>query len=274
MNDYNRIEKVIRFLEKNYVDQPSLEDLAKVAGVSEFHFHRLFTKWAGITPKDFVKFLTARHAKNLLNESRDLLSASHESGLSGPGRLHDLFVTVEAVTPGEFKTKGLGVKIEYGIHEGPFGKFLIGITKRGICFLSFCGEDKDSSLKELKDKWQNAQIIRNQKGTSVIARDLFEAGTKKKVSVLLMGTPFQLKVWEALIRIPQGHLQSYSDVAKSIRSPKASRAVGSAVGENAIAFLIPCHRVIRETGHFSDYRWDPIRKKAILAWEAGKKAGP
>lgn len=263
MSDYQRIEKVIRYLEANYLNQPSLSELAKVAGISEYHFHRLFTKWARVTPKDFIKFLTANHAKSLLNGSRDLLTTSHESGLSGPGRLHDLFVTVEAVSPGEYKTKGHGVLIEYGFFESPFGKYLLGITKRGICFLSF-----NCDINELKTKWAQAEIKRNQKSTSEVAKKLFQPGKKEKVSVLLMGTSFQLKVWEALLRIPEGNVLSYSDMAKIIESPKAARAVGSAVAENSIAYIIPCHRVIRETGHFSDYRWDPVRKKAILAWES------
>jgi len=266
MNDYSRIEKVIRYLELHYLDRPCLEDLAKVAGVSDYHFHRLFTKWAGITPKDFLQFLTLNHAKALLTKSRNLLSASHESGLSGPGRLHDLFVTTLAVTPGEYKTQGHGVLIEYGFHESPFGIFLIGITLRGICFMSFSND-----LSELKTKWANAELKKNQKSTGEMAKKIFSPDLKDKLTVLLMGTPFQIKVWDALLRIPEGCVLSYSDIAKIVESPKASRAVGSAVGGNAIAYLIPCHRVIRESGHFSDYRWDPVRKKAILAWESGPK---
>lgn len=265
MSDYARIEKVIRFLEKNYLEQPSLAKLAKVAGVSEFHFHRMFTKWAGITPKDFTKFLTATHAKTILNESRDLLSASIDSGLSGPGRLHDLFVTVEAVTPGEYKSKGAGVEIDYGIHKSPFGDYLIGVTKRGICFLSFTCD-----VQELKEKWPNAVIRKNQKATNEVAAKLFKPGERNKVSVLVMGTTFQVKVWEALLFIPEGRILSYSDIAKIIGAPKASRAVGTAIAENAIAMVIPCHRVIRESGHFNHYRWDPVRKKAALAWENGR----
>lgn len=266
MSDYARIEKVIRFLEKNYLDQPDLKKLAKVAGVSEYHFHRMFTKWAGITPKDFLKFLTLTHAKTVLHNSRDLLSTSIESGLSGPGRLHDLFVTVEAVTPGEYKTKGLGVEIDYGVHQSPFGDYLIGVTKRGICFLSF-----SCKLEELAKKWPNATIRKNQKATAQVAANLFRPGSKEKVSVLVMGTAFQVKVWEALLAIPEGKILAYSDVAKLIGAPKSSRAVGTAIAENVIAILIPCHRVIRESGHFNHYRWDPVRKKAILAWESASQ---
>ncbi|HXH31264.1 MAG TPA: methylated-DNA--[protein]-cysteine S-methyltransferase [Bacteriovoracaceae bacterium] len=263
MNDYLRIEKVIHHLEKHYLQQPSLEDLAKVAGVSEFHFHRLFTQWAGLTPKDFLKFLTANHAKALLHQSRNLLATSLESGLSGPGRLHDLLVTVEAVTPGEYKSKGRGVVIDYGFHESPFGTILLGVTKRGVCFLSFTHDPQ-----ELRSKWANAELRPNQESTLEVAKKLFATVPCKQLSVLLMGTSFQIKVWEALLSIPDGQVLSYSDVAKLVNSPKAARAVGSAVGSNAIAYLIPCHRVIRESGHFSDYRWDPARKKAMLAWES------
>jgi AraC family transcriptional regulator, regulatory protein of adaptative response / methylated-DNA-[protein]-cysteine methyltransferase len=270
MTDYERIEKVIRYIEKNYLEQPALKSLAKIAGMSEFHFHRLFTRWAGITPKDFVKFLTANHAKELLSQSKDILSTTIESGLSSPGRLHDLIVSVEAVTPGEYKSKGKGVKIEYGFHEGPFGKYLIGITSRGICYLGFYDKNKKIILHELKAKWKNAEFKLNQLSTKKLTKELFQTKKYGTVSILIMGTSFQLKVWEALLQIPQGHLLSYSDIAKLVNSPKSSRAVGSAIGDNAIAFLIPCHRVIRENGQFSQYRWDPIRKKAIIAWESGK----
>lgn len=271
MSDYERIKKVILYLEKHYLEQPDLKKLAKLTGLSEFHFHRLFTRWAGVTPKDFLKFLTAQHAKQLLNESRDLLHTSLESGLSGPGRLHDLFVTVEAVTPGEYKSKGAGVKIEYGYHDGPFGTFLLAITKRGICHLAFCDDDKKKALNELKEIWANAEFHLNQKSTASMAKNFFDLKAKGKVSLLLMGTSFQLKVWEALLRIPDSYLVSYADIAKAIGSPKASRAVGSAVGKNDIAFLIPCHRVIRETGVIGEYRWGKSRKKAMLAWESSHK---
>jgi AraC family transcriptional regulator of adaptative response/methylated-DNA-[protein]-cysteine methyltransferase len=269
MSDYARIEKVIRHLGKSYLEQPSLHDLALVAGVSEYHFHRLFTRWAGITPKDFVKYLTANHAKALLCQSKDLLSVSLESGLSGPGRLHDLMVSVEAVTPGEFKSKGQGVKIQYGFHDSPFGKILLANTTRGICFISFCEGEEARALDELHKKWANADIKLQQRSTAGMAKKLFLPRSTERFSVLLMGTPFQLKVWESLILIPEGHLLSYTDIAKISGCPKSARAVGSAVGDNAIAYLVPCHRVIRESGHFSEYRWDPVRKKAILAWERG-----
>lgn len=272
MTDFERIEKVILYLNQHYVDQPSLIVLAKVAGVSEFHFHRIFKKWAGITPKDFLKFLTANLARKLLHESRDLLTMSIESGLSGPGRLHDLFVTVEAVSPGELKSQGQGIEIQYGFHESPFGEFLIGITKRGICFLAFAGKQKKITLSDLKSKWKNATFTLNQDATAPIAKGLFQKNKKKKIPLLLMGTSFQLKVWEALLRIPEGQVLSYSDVAKFVGSPKASRAVGIAIGKNTIACLIPCHRVIRETGHFGEYRWGAPRKQAVLAWESASKS--
>lgn len=270
MSDYERIEKVILYIEAHFLDQPSLADLAAVAGVSESHFHRLFTKWARVTPKDFVKFLTASHAKKLLQEAKDLLLTSLESGLSGPGRLHDLLVTVEAVTPGEYKSKGMGLKIDYGFHGSPFGTILIGLTRRGICFLSFVDGKED--VHELEEKWPNAELTRNQNSTREVAETLFSEDRKGKIPLLLMGTPFQLKVWEALLKIPEGQLRSYADIAQAIDSPKSSRAVGTAIGDNALAWLIPCHRVIRSTGEFSHYRWKPVRKKAMIAWEQARRS--
>lgn len=268
MQDYARIEKVIRYLKDHFQEQPSLKELAGIAGVSEYHFLRLFKKWAGITPKDFLKFLTASHAKELLLKSRDILSVSLDSGLSGSGRLHDLFVTLEAVTPGEFKSKGKGIEIFYGFHESPFGICLIGLTKRGICHLSFC-QDRKTALAELKKKWANATFIKDQERTKNVISKFWVKGKKSKIKLLVMGTSFQIKVWEALLRIPEGHFLSYGDVAKIISAPKSSRAVGSAIGDNTIAYLIPCHRVIRDSGKISQYRWGAERKKAILLWEHG-----
>lgn len=269
MRDYQRIEKVIRYLEEHYHEQPSLKKLAAIAGVSEFHFHRLFKKWAGITPKDFLKFLTANHAKELLLQSRDLLSVSLESGLSGSGRLHDLFVSLEAVTPGEYKSRGKGIEIFYGYHETPFGDCLIGVTNRGVCHLSFCGDKTGPALEELQKKWSHATLTKNQKMTKKSISCIWQKRKKSPLKLLVMGTSFQVKVWEALLKIPEGHLLSYSDVAKAISAPKSSRAVGTAVGDNTIAYLIPCHRVIRESGKISQYRWGADRKKAILLWESG-----
>ena len=267
MTDYERIEKVIRYLDCRYLEQPSLSVLAKVSGLSVFHFHRLFTRWAGTTPKSFLKFLTAKHAKELLLSSRDLLSASLESGLSGPSRLHDLIVGVDAMTPGEMKSQAEGIEIAYGTHPTPFGNCLIGITSRGICYLSFT-TNKSHAVAELRELWPKARFKSDQKKTRPVIQTIFGSSGKRKLSVVLRGTPFQLKVWEALLRIHPGAVLSYTDVADAIGNPGAARAVGTAVASNQVAYLIPCHRVIRETGILGEYRWGQMRKQAILGWEA------
>jgi AraC family transcriptional regulator, regulatory protein of adaptative response / methylated-DNA-[protein]-cysteine methyltransferase len=271
MTDYDRIEKVLRHLEINYLSQPSLKDLAKIAGVSEFHFQRLFGRWTGTTPKSFVQYLTAKHAKQLLIESKDVLTASLDSGLSGPSRLHDLMISAEAMTPGEFKAKGSGVEIRYGIHETPFGEALIGLTNRGVCHLSFIEKNKSDALEELKASWPKASFKSVKTETAKAIKTIFGKSSKGRISLLLRGTPFQIKVWEALLSVPEGAVVSYSNLAEIAGVPGASRAVGSAVGRNAIAYLIPCHRVIRETGAIGDYRWGAPRKRAVFAWEQARK---
>jgi AraC family transcriptional regulator, regulatory protein of adaptative response / methylated-DNA-[protein]-cysteine methyltransferase len=265
--DYKRVEKVIRYLDTHHRDQPSLSELSKVVGLSQSHFHRLFSRWAGITPKDFLKALTASHAKDLLRESKDIMSVSFDVGLSGPGRLHDLLVTLEGVSPGEFKVAGRGLEIRYGFHDSPFGKFLMGLTHRGICYLAF-GESKSEMIQDLRRKWPEAELARSDSATAQMAKQVFDAKKRTQVALFLDGTPFQIQVWSALLRIPHGKLTSYGDLAGALGKPGAARAVGSAVAANSIAYLIPCHRVIRESGVLGDYRWDPARKKAILAWES------
>ena len=271
MTDYERIENVIRHLKEHYVEQPDLRTLAGIAEVSEFHFHRLFSRWAGVTPKALVKFLTAKHAKALLRESQSVLDASLDSGLSGPGRLHDLLVSVDAVSPGEFKSYGEGMEIRYGFHSTPFGTCLIGATARGICHLSFLGQDSSSrrasTIRELRSDWPKAVLHHHPQSTRELAAKIFHRGRSEKIPVLLVGTPFRLKVWEALLKIPSGHVLSYRDVARSINAPTACRAVGAAVGANPVAYLIPCHRVIHETGIVGNYRWGRARKLTMLAWE-------
>ena len=258
-------------MDRHYLEQPTLGVLAHVSGMSESHFHRLFTRWAGTTPKSFLKFITAKHAKELLMSSRDLLSASLESGLSGPSRLHDLLVGVDAMSPGEFKTQAQGIVISYGFHPTPFGNCMIGITKRGICFLSFA-ESKSHGLIELQNQWPRAHLKHDQKRTAEAVAKTFHAKRGQKLSVLFRGTAFQIKVWEALLRIPKGAVLSYSDIAVAIKCPGAARAVGTAVANNQLSYLIPCHRVIRETGILGEYRWGPVKKRAILGWETGKKS--
>ncbi len=270
MTDYERIEKVIGFLIAHQGEQPDLATLAKVAGLSKFHFQRLFTRWAGVSPKMFLKFITALHAKSLLRDSTSVLDASYEVGLSGPGRLHDLLVTIDGVSPGEFKSGGEGIEIRYGFHPTPFGRALIAQTVRGVCQLNFFSTPKEGSgaLAGLTRMWPKANIVRDQRSTSATIRRIFSRSSAGgPVRVFLMGTPFQLKVWEALLRISRGQVSSYGAIARSLGKPAASRAVGRAVGSNPVGFLIPCHRVIRETGVIGQYRWGSYRKHALLLWE-------
>jgi AraC family transcriptional regulator, regulatory protein of adaptative response / methylated-DNA-[protein]-cysteine methyltransferase len=264
MNAYQRIEKVIRYVDARREEQPRLEELARVAGLSPFHFHRLFRRWAGVTPKSFLRFVTAQDAKALLRGG-DVLGAALETGLSGPGRLHDLMVTVEAVTPGQWKKGGAGLVIRHGFHDTPLGEALFGVTERGLCHLAFV-EDRRAALARLRKLWPKAELRESCGGTAGVAKAAFSR--RGKVKLLLGGTPFQLKVWEALLRIPAGRAVRYGDVARAIGHPSATRAVGTAVGANPIACLIPCHRVLQSTGAFGGYRWGPARKRLLLASEA------
>jgi len=269
--DYTRIERAIRFLEANARRQPSLAEVARHAGLSEFHFQRVFTRWAGVSPKRFLQFLTVDHARALLRDSHSVMDAAYETGLSGPGRLHDLLVSVDAVTPGELKTAGAGLTIQYGEHDSPFGPCLIGATARGICWLSFVPDGaRRRAFEALREHWRGATLEERPRATREIASRVFAHGHERPgtpLPLLLKGTNFQLKVWEALLRIPSGSVATYEDVARTIDAPKAVRAVGTAVGHNPVAFVIPCHRVIRATGAFGEYRWGAERKKAILVWE-------
>jgi len=273
--DYRRIERAINFIEENIDSCPDLAAVAHVAGLSDFHFQRLFSRMVGISPKRYEQFLTKEAAKKLLAGSESLLDAAYEVGLSGPGRLHDLFVSCEAVTPGEFKSRGEGLTIGYGFHPTPFGEALLASTDKGICALYFTAEDsREEVLARLREEWRNARVAPDQDGTARIIRRIFE-GTSKAgapLTLYLRGTNFQVKVWEALLSIPPGRLATYEDVARKIGDPAATRAVGSAVGRNPIAYIIPCHRVIRKTGELGGYHWGTGRKRLILAWEASKFA--
>ena len=270
--DYARIEKAILYIDGNFRGQPDLKELARNTGLSEYHFHRLFTRWAGISPKRFLQFLTAEYARGLLRESRNVLDAAYGAGLSGPGRLHDLIVNVYAVTPGELKEEGAGITIRYGVHPSPFGDCLLAITDKGICALAFLpGRSKGEAVEELRTRWGNANLVLNPKVTKSVAERIFvpsRRGGAPPLNVIVRGTNFQVKVWEALLRIPPGCAASYEEIAARIGARKAVRAVGSAIARNPVAFLIPCHRVIRKTGAFGEYGWGPARKKAMLAWEA------
>jgi AraC family transcriptional regulator, regulatory protein of adaptative response / methylated-DNA-[protein]-cysteine methyltransferase len=268
--DYLRIEQAILYLENHYKDQPALEEVAAEIGLSEYHFQRLFTRWAGVSPKRFLQFLTKEGAKDLLHRSENLLDTTHQVGLSSLGRLHDLFVTAEAVTPGEYKSRGAGVTIRYGIHPTPFGKSLIATTERGICHLSFVQTSEGDAIDQLVADWMQARMIEDHRSTMPLIEPIFDLRYNhrgKPLNVHLRGTNFQLKVWEALLQIPAGEVTTYAGLASRIGKPNATRAVGTAVGHNPIAVLIPCHRVIRKVGEFGNYRYGALRKKALLARE-------
>jgi AraC family transcriptional regulator of adaptative response/methylated-DNA-[protein]-cysteine methyltransferase len=270
---YETVAAAIRFVRGHALTQPSLDEVARHVGLSPSHLQRVFSDWAGISPKRFLQFLTKENAKTLLRESRDVLSAAIESGLSGPGRLHDLMVNCEALTPGEIGALGEGLVIRCGFAASPFGTIIIGSTVRGICHLRFV-EPGETDIEEasLHTEWPHAQFDRDDEAAQRLATDLFDPFSEPKpLSLLLRGTNFQIKVWEALLRIPSGHTLSYGDLAAMATLPKAQRAVGTAMAHNRIAVLIPCHRVIRESGEAGLYRWGADRKRAIIGWEQSRR---
>jgi AraC family transcriptional regulator of adaptative response/methylated-DNA-[protein]-cysteine methyltransferase len=274
--DYERVEKALKYLERNFQEQPSLEDMAQHLSLSPYHFQRLFKRWAGISPKRFLQFLTIEYAKGLLDESHNVLDTAYEAGLSSPGRMHDLFVTVEAVTPGEFRAGGTGLRIDYGIHPSPFGECLLATTRRGICGLSFITNgDRGEVLDDLRRRWPEAELYEDPAATRSLLDQIFPPAPpagQRSITLFLQGTNFQIKVWQALLRIPPGFVCSYEDIARAIGKPvSAARAVGNAVGANPISYIIPCHRVIQKMGLTGNYRWNPVRKKAILGWEAARR---
>lgn len=269
--DYARIEQAIHFLEEHFHEQPDLKAMAESVNLSEYHFQRLFTRWVGVSPKRFLQYLTKEQAKEILIRSGDLLSTVFETGLSSAGRLHDLFVTCEAVTPGQFKQRGQGLEIRYGFHPSPFGECLLALTDRGISNLIFVpAEGRSEALAELRACWPKAILIEDQKAAQKAGEGVFSrilADSTLPVNLYLTGTNFQIKVWEALLRLPSGTLITYEDLAMYIGLPGGARAVGNAVGSNPIPVLIPCHRVIRKSGDLGNYRGGPIRKKLIFGWE-------
>jgi len=268
MDDYHRIARVIEYLDEHHLDQPSLDELAGVVGLSPSHFHRLFREWAGITPKDFLQCLTANYARQKLIESVTVIDAALEAGLSGPGRLHDLMVTLESATPGEIRRGGEGMLIRWGVAETPFGPGLFGWTDRGICHLEFLEYEIGAETpRSLVGEWPAAEFERTTEKAKQW-RDRVFGGEGGSLKALVKGTDFQVKVWRALVQIPPGQMISYSGLAEKIGNLRAARTVGSACGKNVIGFLIPCHRVIRETGVATGYRWGDTRKRAILAWES------
>jgi AraC family transcriptional regulator, regulatory protein of adaptative response / methylated-DNA-[protein]-cysteine methyltransferase len=269
--NYKRIEKAIKFLHENVKNQPSLEETAEQVHMSPFHFQKTFTEWAGVSPKKFVQYLTIEELKKELESTRTIAHAADHAGLSAQSRVYDLFVNIESVTPQEYKNKGAGIEIEYGTGATPFGSCFIASTQRGICYMSF-NENDDLSLEELKMQWPNAALNKNEKSISLLAESIFKLNKNQtKLNLFLKGTKFQLKVWEALLKIPFGKVSSYSLLAHYVKQANAQRAVGSAVAANPIAFLIPCHRVIRNEGIIGNYHWGVERKAAMLGWEKSKR---
>jgi AraC family transcriptional regulator of adaptative response/methylated-DNA-[protein]-cysteine methyltransferase len=271
--DYDRIERALTYLESHRDRRPRLEEVARHVGLSPFHLQRTFSRWVGISPKRFLQFLTVEHARQCLAETRSVLAAAVEAGLSSPGRLHDLMVTVDAVTPGEYKTGGDGLSIRYGTHPSPFGRCFIAATDRGVCWLAFPPDDGSGCVADLADHFHQADLVDDPRESRCWRDRVFDAAAADHapLPVLLSGTNFQLKVWEALLRLPEGHLCSYGDLAAAMGRPTATRAVASAVARNHIAYLIPCHRVIRSMGTVGQYRWGAVRKQALIGWEQARR---
>lgn len=271
--NYKRIASAIEFIKQNFKQHPSLDEIAEKVNLSPFHFQRLFSEWAGVSPKQFIHYLSVTYAKQLLGQHQaTLFDTASELGLSGTGRLHDLFVKIEGMTPGEFKNGGENLQINYQFEPTCFGCVLIASTTKGICYMSFA-DDEFLAFQELKTMFPKANFVNQPDGIQENALLIFSHTDNSKpeqIKVHLKGTDFQLKVWEALLKIPSGRLTSYGTIANKIGSPKASRAVGSAIGDNPIAFIIPCHRVIQGAGTYGQYRWGSTRKSALIGWEAAK----
>lgn len=270
--DYQRIEKAIRFIENNFTSQPTLDQISESVHLSKYHFNRLFKRWAGISPIQFQQILTLEYAKKKLADSRSLLDTAFDAGLSGPGRLHDLFVTFEAMTPGEFKKMGAGLEISYGFDYTPFGQCLVAVTERGICHLGFVDKDnRAEAFNHLQQNWPEATLFEEETHIRQIVSRIFrlkQPADSRPFHLHLKGTNFQVNVWRALLTIPTGSIVSYQDIAALIGHPKAFRAVANAIAINPVGYLIPCHRVISKSGKIHQYRWGSARKKAIVGWEA------
>jgi AraC family transcriptional regulator of adaptative response/methylated-DNA-[protein]-cysteine methyltransferase len=274
--DYDIVRRAIAHIRGNWRTQPEIEQIAEAAGVTPTELHHLFRRWAGLTPKAFLQALTLDSARELLRSSASILDASYEVGLSGPGRLHDLFVTHEAMSPGEWKTGAEGVTISYGFHPSPFGSALVMATERGLCGLAFAdfGEEK-AALIDMQSRWLKAKYVEDSARTAPVAQRIFDKEKwrpDQPLRVVLIGTDFEVRVWETLMRIPLGRATTYSTIAGTLGNPKASRAVGAAVGKNPISFVVPCHRVMGKSGDLTGYHWGLTRKCAMLGWEAGKVA--
>lgn len=273
MGRYERMARIIHFLEQQFREQPSLMELADLAGLSPTHFHREFKTWVGISPKDFVQGLTHAYAKSMLESGESVLDTSLAAGLSGPSRLHDLCVSLEAVTPGEIKSGGSGIKVKYGEAESPFGPCFVATSGRGICRLSFLVDGATHPEDSLRNEWPAAELVESPDHAHDLVKQVFQWPLQSQSAPLRLwvrGSAFQFKIWQALLAVPRGKLISYQRLGQAVRHPKASRAVGTAVGANPVAVLIPCHRVIRSTGVVQGYRWGTGRKRALIAWEAGR----
>lgn len=270
--DYGRIAAAIGYIREQYTTQPDLDQIAEKVHLSPFHFQRLFTEWAGVSPKKFLQYITLEHAKKMLRQNgATLFETAFETGLSGTSRLHDLFTHIEGMTPGEYKNGGQNLNINYSFAESPFGNILVASTPKGICHMAFADEENEA-LATLRSRFPNAAYrqmtdLMQQNVLHIFTRDWSQL---QEIKLHLRGTDFQIKVWEALLKIPMGRLTTYGDIAKHIESPGASRAVGSAIGDNPVAFLIPCHRVIQSTGMVGGYHWNPLRKTTLIGWEAAQ----
>jgi len=272
--DYDSVRRAIAFISERWRAQPTIEAIAAAAGLTPDELHHLFRRWAGLTPKAFMQALTLDHAKALLRDSASVLDAALDSGLSGPGRLHDLFVTHEAMSPGEWKSGGAGMMLRYGFHPSPFGTAVVIGSDRGLAGLAFADPgDEQAALADMLRRWPRAASVADQESTAVLARRVFDTASwrpDQPLRVVLIGTDFEVRVWETLLKIPMGRAVCYSDIASKIAAPKASRAVGAAVGKNPISFVVPCHRALGKSGALTGYHWGVTRKQAMLGWEAGQ----
>jgi AraC family transcriptional regulator of adaptative response/methylated-DNA-[protein]-cysteine methyltransferase len=273
LRDYDSVRRAIGFMHSQWRDQPNIEAVADAASLTPDELHHLFRRWAGLTPKAFMQALTLDHAKGLLRDSASVLDAALDSGLSGPGRLHDLFVTHEAMSPGEWKTGGAGMELRYGFHPSPFGTAIVIASDRGLAGLAFSDPgDEKSAFDDMVRRWPAATLVEDSAGTAGLAQRIFDSKlwrADQPLRVVLIGTDFEVRVWETLLKIPMGRAVSYSDIACKIENPKASRAVGAAVGKNPISFVVPCHRALGKSGALTGYHWGITRKQAMIGWEAG-----
>jgi AraC family transcriptional regulator of adaptative response/methylated-DNA-[protein]-cysteine methyltransferase len=274
--DYDVVRRAIAHIRGNWRTQPEIETIAEAAGVTSTDLHHLFRRWCGLTPKAFLQALTLSSARDLLRSSASVLDTAYEVGLSGPGRLHDLFVTHEAMSPGEWKTGGEGLTVTYGFHPSPFGTALVMTTPRGLAGLALADAGKEKpALKDMRSRWPKARCVEDTAATAPVARRIFDTNLwrpEQPLRVVLIGTDFEVRVWEKLLTIPMGKLTTYSDLARQAGNPKAARAVGAAVGKNPICFVVPCHRVVGKSGDITGYHWGLTRKRAMLGWEAGTVA--